>query len=129
MKFSQYTAIFAICAAAVSCAVHGLTPESGTPGGGKSSGIEILCYTGTGASADTKSLIQSNSSATLESNFIYIEDRNPYSETEDYPALSESYIVESSIFAPHGISDDGKILRSTSFEPVLNYKVELPDTD
>ena len=129
MKFSQYTGIFAICAAAVSCAEHGLTPESGIPGGSKSSGIEILCYTGTGASADTKSLIQSNSSATLESNFIYIEDRNPYSETENYPALSESYIVESSIFAPHGISDNGKILRSTSFEPALSYKVELAGSD
>lgn len=103
------------------------------PGGdGTGQSMDVLCYTGTGASSSfpaSRALVSSTSSATLETNFVRINDAAAYDEAREYPQLSEALIVEASVHAPSDVTSGGQALRSTSFNPSQNYEIEIDTSD
>ena len=99
--------------------------------------MDILCFTGTQATADspravhagTKALISSTSSETLEANFLRIDDISPFDAgVPSYPVLADALVTEATIFAPSSISG-GTPLRRTVFDPEQHYNYEQAGTD
>lgn len=129
MKVSGYLSFIAVVSVTVLSCTERMQVEEIRNNSGTSSSMDVLVYTGTdeGSSVSMKSLVQASSSATLEANFIRIDDANAYnSGTPSYPSLSEANIIEADMYAPSAVSENGKALRSVSFKPQQNYVFDDP---